>query len=68
MGGSNVVNKMFTVCIGSVFGSMYVTFAHFSIHVNTVEVDPYSSSLENGIMKPKNCYLKSRLISLEIVL
>ena len=52
---------MFTVCVGFVFGSKYVQFRTIctlqcSIKVNTVEVNPDSNSLQNGIVKPKNTY------------
>ena len=52
------VNKMFTVCVGHVFGSKYVQFRivcllQYSIKINTVEVDPHSDSLQNGAMNPR---------------
>ena len=53
---------MFTVCVDVVFGDNYVEFyiicsLQYSININTVEVDPHSDSLQNGIAKPKNVFL-----------
>ena len=47
---------MFTVCVSFVFGNKYVKLRvicslQYSININTVEVDPHSDLLHNGIMK-----------------
>ena len=47
---------MFSVCVGPVADSKYVQFCTISsLDINTVEVDPYSDSRHNGMLKPKNC-------------
>ena len=50
---------MFFVCVGFMFVSKSVQFGiicslQYNININTVEVDPHSDSLQNGIVKPNN--------------